>query len=169
MRLVISFVNKRHSKRNNKYMKCYDSGQERMRLGISFVNKRHSKRNNKYMKCYDSGQERMRLGISFVNKRHSKRNNKYMKCYDSGKENKYITYLAANLYGWEMSQYLPYSEFKWLSKNQINGFCLNSIKENSSIGYILEVDLDYSGELHELDNDYYLAPENVSQNTLSNY
>ena len=32
------------------------------------------------------------------------------------KKSKYITYLDANnLYGWAMSQYLPYSEFKWLN------------------------------------------------------
>ena len=52
----------------------------------------------------------MRGGISYIAKRHSKANNKYMKCYDSSKESKYITYLDANdLYGWAMSQYLPYN------------------------------------------------------------
>ena len=62
-------------------------------------------------------EKRMRGGISSIAKRHSKANNKYMKCYDSGKESKYITYLDANsLYGWAMSQYLLYSEFKWLKK-----------------------------------------------------
>ena len=36
-----------------------------------------------------------------------------MECYDSSEESKYITYLDANnLYGWAISQYLPYSEFK---------------------------------------------------------
>ena len=51
----------------------------------------------------------MRGGISYIAERHSKANNKYMKCYDSSKESKYITYLDANdLYGWAMSQYLPY-------------------------------------------------------------
>ena len=55
----------------------------------------------------------MRGGISYIAKRHSKANNKYMKCYEQYKESKYITYLDANnLYGWAMSQYLPYSRFK---------------------------------------------------------
>ena len=36
---------------------------------------------------------------------------------------------------------------------------LNFISENSSIGYILEVDFEYRSKLHELHNDYPLAPE----------
>ena len=102
----------------------------------------------------------MRDGISYVAERHSKANNKYMECFDSSKESKYITHLDANnLYGWAMSQYLPYSGFTWLNQKEISDFCLNSINENSSIGYILEVDLKYPSELHDLHNDYPLAPE----------
>ena len=116
--------------------------------------------------------KRIRGGISCIAKRHSKAHNKYMKCYDKSKENKFIMYLDANnLYGWAMSQCVPYSEFKWLKQKEIDKFCLNSIEENSSIGYILEVDLDYPDELHELHNDYPLAPEKfeISHNMLSNY
>ena len=51
------------------------------------------------------------------------------------------------IYGWEMSQYLPYNEFKWLNEKEVNRFCLNSIEENTSVGYILEVDLEYPGKL----------------------
>ena len=36
-----------------------------------------------------------------------------------------------------------------------------SINENGPIGYLLEVDLKYSDELHELHNDYPLAPRNL--------
>ena len=112
----------------------------------------------------------MRGGISYIAKAHSKANNKYMKYYDSGKESKYITYLDGNnLYGWAMSQYLPYSEFKCLNKKDINRICLNSIEENNSIGYILEVGIEYPSELHKMHNDYPLAPERlgISQNMLS--
>ena len=84
----------------------------------------------------------MRGGISYIAKRHSKANNKYMECYDSSKESLYITYHDANnSYGWAMSQYLPYSGFKWLNQKEIDRFDINSIEEDSSIGYILKVDL----------------------------
>ena len=75
---------------------------------------------------------------------------------------------ANNLYGWAMSQYLPYGDCKWLNQKEIDKFCLNSISENSSNGYILEVDLEYPDELHGLHNDYPLAPETVLKNTFLN-
>ena len=117
-------------------------------------------------------EKRMRGGISYIAKRYSKPINKYMKYYDSSKESKCITYLDANnLYGWAMSQYLPYSGFKWLYKKEISKFGLNSISENNFVGYILEVDLEYPNELHGLHNDYSLTPEKleISQNMFSNY
>ena len=79
-------------------------------------------------------------------------------------------YLDENkLYGWEMSQCLPYCQFKW-SKN-VDKLDVNSVSENSSMGYILEVDLEYADELRYLHNDYPLPPENlaISFDTLSNY
>ena len=113
-----------------------------------------------------------RGGISYITKRYSKANNKYMESCDSSKESKYITYLDRNnLYGWAMSQYLAYGRFKWLNQKEISNFCLNSIGENSSIGYILEVDFECPSELHDLHNDNPLAPEKLEiiQNMLSKY
>ena len=50
----------------------------------------------------------MRGDISFIAKRFNKANNKYMQFCDNSESRKYITY------DWAMSQYLPYSGFKWL-------------------------------------------------------
>ena len=93
-----------------------------------------------------------------------------MSDYDSNKPSTFITYFDNNnLYGWAMSEYLPYGEFKWL-KN-VNELDVMSINEKSDVGYILEVDLEYPEELHELHNDYLLASEKlaVTDDMLSTY
>ena len=46
-----------------------------------------------------------------------------------------------------------------------------NIKTDSSTGYVLEVDLEYPQKLHDIHNDYPLAPEkiNIPKELLSNY
>ena len=57
----------------------------------------------------------LRGGISYVAKRYAKENNKYMNDFDPKKQSAFISYLDMNnLYGWTMSEYLPYERFKWL-------------------------------------------------------
>ena len=57
----------------------------------------------------------LRAGISYIAKRYAKANNKYMNDYDPKKPSTFTTFLDMNnLYGWEMSEYLPYGRFKWL-------------------------------------------------------
>ena len=78
---------------------------------------------------------------------------KDMENYDFKKPSTFITYLDMNnLYGWAMSEYLPYGEFEWL-KN-VDRFNVDSISGKNEIGYFLEVDLKYPKVLHELHNDY---------------
>ena len=74
-----------------------------------------------------------------------------------------------NSYGRAMSEYLRYGRFKWLK--YIDEFDEMLISEKSPIGYFLEVDLEYLDELHELHNDYPLAPEKIAVSTdmLSKY
>ena len=75
-------------------------------------------------------------------KRYPKANNKHMNDCDPRKPSTFITCLDMNnLYGWSMSEYLPYGRFKWL-KN-VDGFDVMSISEKSPIGYFLEVNLEY--------------------------
>ena len=112
-----------------------------------------------------------RRGICYISKRYAKANNKYMSDYDSNKQSAFITYLDKNkLYGWSMSEYLPYGEFKWFKKN-VDELGIMSINEKSDVGYILEVDLKYPDKIHDLHNDYPLAPEKlaVTNDMLSNY
>ena len=103
-----------------------------------------------------------RGGVSYINKRYSEANNKYCLDYDKTKREKYILYLDMNnLYGHAMSQYLPYSNFKWVKNIDKIKQKLMTIKNNSSTRYILEVNLEYPQELHDSHNDYPLAPEKI--------
>ena len=95
-----------------------------------------------------------------------------MSSYNPLEENSYLMYLDANnLYGWAMSQPLPYGDFKWLDFKDPEEIILDNYHENSNEGIILEVDLDYPEELHDLHNDYPCAPEKiiVSNDMLSDY
>ena len=99
-------------------------------------------------------------GTSYIVHRFGEANNKYMKSYDKTKTSKYITYFDANnLYGWAMSQYLPTGKFRWMIDKQINKLDLNKYTDDSKAGIILEVDLKYLHELHDLHNDLPLALE----------
>ena len=114
----------------------------------------------------------LRGGTSYIANRFSEANNKYMENFDENLPSKYIMYLDANnLYGWAMSQYLPTGNFKWLTKKQIEQTNLARYSEEQDEGLLLEVDLDYPQELHDLHNDYPLAPEKlkVNKNMLSKY
>ena len=65
-----------------------------------------------------------------------------------------------NLCGLAMSEYLPYEGFKWLKK--IDKFDIMSVNDKSPIGYFLEVGFEYPDELHELHNDFPLAPDKLA-------
>ncbi len=57
-----------------------------------------------------------RSGLCFVgSKRYVKANNNYLPDYDDKQESNYILYLDANnLYGWAMSECLPYKNLKFM-------------------------------------------------------
>ena len=113
-----------------------------------------------------------RGGVRYIANRYGNANNKYMKEYDEKAPSKYIMYLYANnLYGWAMSQYLPTGNFKWMTDKEISKIDLGKYKADGKKGLILEVDLEYSQELHDIHNDYPVAPEKVkvSNNMLSAY
>ena len=105
----------------------------------------------------------IRGGISIISNRYGKANNKYMKDYNKKEASKYLMYVDANnLYGWAMSQKLPVHSFKWMSNKEIENIFNNQIVQVwKKTPCILEVDLEYPEELHDLHNDYPLCPERV--------
>ena len=104
----------------------------------------------------------LRGGISYIANRHVEANNEHMSGYNPQKPSKYIMYLDANnLYGWAMSQYLPTGGFRWMTEKQIQKVNMAACAEDRKKGMILEVDLEYPKELHELHNDYPLAAEKI--------
>ena len=117
---------------------------------------------------YEMKEAGLRGGMTQTTRKKVEANNKYMgDDYDKQKESSYINYLDANnLYGLSMIQKLPYRNLKWddkITEDDIINY------NNGRTGYILEVDLEYPKELHDLHNDYPLAPEvmNVKSNMLS--
>jgi hypothetical protein len=112
----------------------------------------------------------MRGGTSYIAHRHSTANNKYMETYDESSENKYLMYLDANnLYGWAMSQPLPNGEFEWVEDP--DNIRMEDYLGDDGRGMVLEVDLEYPSELHDLHNGYPLAPESkeIDASMLSDY
>ena len=117
---------------------------------------------------YEMIEAGLRGGMTQTTCKKVEANNKYMGSdYDKNKASSYINYLDANnLYGLSMIQKLPYRSLKWddkITEDDIINY------DNGRTGFILEVDLEYPKELHELHNDYPLAPEvmNVKANMLS--
>ena len=99
----------------------------------------------------------IRGGVSMISTRYGKANNPYMKDYDPDQPTKFISYLDANnLYGWAMSKPLPTDCFRFMNNEEMKNW--------ESMPCILEVDLEYPEHLHDLHNDYPLAPERVTVN-----
>ena len=100
----------------------------------------------------------IRGGNSNVFKRFARANNKFMKNFDETQTSKFLVYLDANnLYGWAMSQPLPVGDFAWMRREELQNWEKLVLEEGK--GCILEVDLEYPRELHDLHNDFPLAPE----------
>ena len=97
-------------------------------------------------------------GVATISNRYVAANNKYMgDKYDPELSSKYITYLNANnLYGWAMSKPLPTHGSEWMTEAELADW--------KNFSCILEVDMEYPTGLHDLYNDYPLAPESLKVN-----
>ena len=106
----------------------------------------------------------IRGGISIISNRYGEANNKYMgQSFNKNKLKKYLMYLDANnLYGCAMSEKLPIHSFKWLTSGEMEKLFNNQVVQVwEKTPCILEVDLEYPENLHDLHNDYPFCPERV--------
>ncbi|XP_053205584.1 uncharacterized protein LOC128389950 [Panonychus citri] len=85
----------------------------------------------------------IRGGFTTVAKRHVKANNKLVQSYDGGDQTWILYFDVNNLY----------------ESRQLN--CYLSVEDDAPTGYILEVDLIYPETLHDLHNDFPLAPHKM--------
>ena len=108
----------------------------------------------------------IRGGICHAILRYAKANNKYMKDYNQDGEESFLQYDDANnFYGFAMIQPLPVDGFKF-AKNvfKIDGDFIKNYDEDSDKGYILEVDVEYPKNLHNLHSDLPFLPERMKIN-----
>lgn len=98
----------------------------------------------------------IRGGVTQCSKRLAEANNKYMETFDREKPETYLAYYDINsMYAWAMSQCLPYKNLQWVT--DIANFSLD-IPDDSEIGFILEVDLEYPESIHDRQSDLPMAP-----------
>ena len=90
------------------------------------------------------------------------------KKHNPKEESSFLMYLDANnLYGWAMSQLLPTGGFKWV--NDVSIFTpdgIGRLAKRGSKGYMLEVDVKYPKELHDLHNDFPFMCEKMVINKI---
>ena len=114
----------------------------------------------------------IRGGITQLVHKWAIANNPYMGCeYDPLRSTNYLQYLDANnLYGWAMSQPLPTGVFKWVDIENLKGGArelkrtIDIMVKNSNnrgVGYVLEVDVKYPRELHDLHNNLPFMCEKI--------
>ena len=96
----------------------------------------------------------IREGICHAILRYAKTNNSYMKDYNKDEES-FLQYDDANnLYGFAMTQPLPVDGFKFVKNvSKIDKDFIKNYDDDSDKGYILEVDVEYPKNLHDLYSD----------------
>ena len=121
---------------------------------------------NNMLMMFEKG---IRGGMCQATYRYAKANNKYMKNYDKNKESSFLMYVDANnLYGWAMSKKLPVDGFKWIDDlTMFTEDFIKSYDEESDIGYMLVVDVEYPKNLHVLHSDLPFLPERMKINKCS--
>ena len=119
---------------------------------------------------YEMIEHGLRGGMAQCSFKKVEANNKYMnEDYDKSKPSLYISFLDANnLYGLAMCKKPPCGDFEWYY-GRMDEKRVMTYSNDDGVGYILEVGLDYPKEVHDLHEDYPLAPEimSINENMLS--
>ena len=97
----------------------------------------------------------IRGGICHAIHRYAKSNNKYMINYDENEESSFLEYLDVNnLYGW--------ATFDWMEDlSKIDEDFIKTYDKDSDKGYILDIDVEYPKNLHDLDSDLPFLPKRM--------
>ena len=105
----------------------------------------------------------IRGGICHAIHRYAKANKKYMTDYNKDEEESFLEYLDANnLNGWAISEPLPVDGFDWIKDlSKIDEDFIKNYNKDSDKGYILEVDVKYPKNLHDLHSDLPFLPERM--------
>ena len=107
----------------------------------------------------DSG---IRGGVAMISTRFARANKPGSADYDPNlPESSIIGLDANNLYGCAMSQHLPDGQFSWVDVAELERIDWKNQSDNQEWGYFPRIDLHYPAELHDLHNDYPLAPERI--------
>eukprot|EP00102_Acyrthosiphon_pisum_P019360 XP_016656570.1 PREDICTED: uncharacterized protein LOC103308039 [Acyrthosiphon pisum] len=100
----------------------------------------------------------IRGGLVQASMRYAKANNIKTPDYDKTKDKSWLIYQDCNnLYGWAMSEYMPYGDFNWAESN-LNG--LSEMSPTSDKGRVYEVDVSYPQHLHDHHNDLPFLAQN---------
>ena len=62
-----------------------------------------------------------------------------------------------NLYRWAKSQSSPFGPFNWVDEDRFNQIDWEAQRAVQAVGYIVECELEYPCELHDMDNNYKMA------------
>ena len=121
-----------------------------IRGGVSTISGRYSQANNFTLPTHQEAEMmRFTTGIDVIN-------------YDEDEEKKWLLYIDANnLYGYGLSSKLPIGDYQWEKTKKMTDDFIMSYSQENERGYILEVDLDYPKEIHDLHTDYPLAVEKI--------
>ncbi len=124
---------------------------------------------NTQVDMYTFIEESIRGGVSMCPGRYAKANHEFLDDYNPNELSKYILYLDANnLYGFAMSEFLPFSDYEWVSASSVN---LMDIPADFPFGYIFEVDGYFPDDVHEHLSDFPPAPlkQTVTEDMISEF